>query len=272
MNRASGCLWLAVALILALLAGGIVFVTLQRATASNVEKGPAVTNNVVVAALPIPAGTILDEKDLTLQALPASALPGGTIASTSDAVGNVTTVPLEIGEMILTHHLTQPTLASGNIGVTLPEGQVAVLLSGEDLVSQAQLAQAGSHVDLYYSLMIDAYASNEAGGGSSEETQQYTFGTLDDLTIVSVLNGGTETAEDAGGGGLFSAGNTAANLGASLAYVLALDPQDALTLKYLKDAGAIMDLALRNNTDATDHSVEPVDLTYLIDRYSLPIR
>ncbi len=272
MNRASGCLWLAVALVLALLAGGIVFVTLQRATASNVEKGPAVTNNVVVAALPVPAGTILDETDLTLQALPANALPGGTIASTSDAVGQVTTVPLEIGEMILTHHLTQPNLTAGNIGVTLPDGQVAVLLSGEDLVSQAQLAQPGSHVDLYYSLMIEVYVADEAGGGSRKENQQFTFGTLDDLTIVSILSGGTETAEGAGGGGLFSAGSAVASLGSSYAYVLALDPQDALTLKYLKDAGAIMDLALRNNADATDHSVEPVDLTYLIDRYSLPIR
>ena len=271
MNRASGCLWLAVALILALLAGGVVFVTLQRASATKTTTGPEVTSYVVVAARPVAAGTVLTDADLTTQALPANALPGGSIVNTSDAIGQVTTTQLEIGEMVLTHHLSKPDIVVGSIGVTVPEGQVAVLLSGDDLVSRAQLAQPGSHVDLYYSLMIDVYTTDQAGDGTRKDTQQYTFGTLDDITIVKLI-AGSSVADGSSSGGLFSGGSGVSGLGAQYAYILALEPQDALTLKYLKDAGAVMDLALRNDADLTDHSTQPVDLKYLIDRYALPIR
>ena len=60
--------------------------------------------------------------------------------------------------------------------------------------------------------------------------------------------------------------------GVPKAYVLALSPQDALILKYLKDAGAVMDLALRNRTDDGDHTAQPVDMNYLIDKFQLPVR
>ena len=61
-------------------------------------------------------------------------------------------------------------------------------------------------------------------------------------------------------------------LGNAYAYILALDSQDALALKYLKDAGAVMDLAIRNVADETEHETRPVDLPYLIDKYQLPVR
>jgi hypothetical protein len=59
-------------------------------------------------------------------------------------------------------------------------------------------------------------------------------------------------------------------LAAPYAYILALDAQDALVLKYLRDAGAILDLAVRSIADDTEHPVQPVDLQYLIDKYQLP--
>ncbi len=279
MSRVSGCLWLVVGLVLALVAGGVVFVTLQRATVSNNQGGPAVTTSVVVVARPLQAGTLLTESDLTTQQLPATALPAGALTRISDASGQVTTIDLDIGEMILAHHLTQPDVTGANLGFTLSEGQVAVTLAADDLLSQAQLIQPGSRVDILYSLEIETLANSTALGdnlgdngatGAKREKQWFTFGTLQGVTVVSVIRSGTAGKAEASG--LLSGGGGAPVLGSAYAYILALDSQDALALKYLKDAGAVMDLAIRNVADETEHETRPVDLPYLIDKYQLPVR
>jgi len=275
MSRVSGCLWLVVGLILALVAGGVVFVTLQRAAVSNSEAGPAVTTSVVVVARPLQAGTLLTESDLTTQQLPTAALPAGALTRISDASGQVTTIDLDIGEMVLSHHLTQPDITGANLGFTLSEGQVAVTLAADDLLSQAQLIQPGSRVDILYSLEIETLANSTALGdngatGATREKRWFAFGTLQGVTVVSVIRSGA--AGKAESGGLLGGGGGAPVLGNAYAYILALDSQDALALKYLKDAGAVMDLAIRNVADETEHETRPVDLPYLIDKYQLPVR
>ena len=56
-----------------------------------------------------------------------------------------------------------------------------------------------------------------------------------------------------------------------LGYLLALDPQDALVLKNLKDAGALFDVVLRNPLSETEFDLTPVTIDYLIERYNLPL-
>ena len=51
--------------------------------------------------------------------------------------------------------------------------------------------------------------------------------------------------------------------------LLALDPQDALVLKHLKDSGAIVDIVLRSPTSRQLFELEPVMPEYLVDRYKL---
>jgi hypothetical protein len=57
----------------------------------------------------------------------------------------------------------------------------------------------------------------------------------------------------------------------SLAILLAMDPQDALVLKHLKDAGGTFDIVLRAPTSNQLFELEPVWDEYLIDRYELEI-
>jgi Flp pilus assembly protein CpaB len=269
MSRASGCLWLAVGLILALAAGGVAFVALQRATVTRSQVGPATTKPIVVAARPIEAGTTLGDADMTVQNFPAETAPVGAVTSLAEAKGKITTIPLNTGEMILAHHLTQPDITAGNLGFTLPPGKVAVTLAAEDLLSQAQLVQVGAKVNILYSLQFTMKNLNEQGGaaGGGEEKVQYTFGALQNATIVGIVRGagaGKDKAQPLTGG---QTGGSP--IGADSSYVLALEPQDALVLKYLRDAGAVMDLALRNATDEIDHEMRAVDLLYLIDKYQL---
>lgn len=270
MSRASGCLWLAVGLVLALAAGGIAFITLQRATVAR-QAGPALTKPAVVAGRPVEPGALLSEADLTIQNFPAEALPAGAVSSLAGAVGKITMIALNTGEMLLDHHLTQPDISTANLGFTLPAGKVAVTLSADDLLSRSQLTQVGSRVDILYSLEVPASAAAAEAGdaGGSGDKQQFSFGALQNVIIVGALRSG---GADGGKAGALGSGGPAAALTTISAYVLALEPQDALVLKYLKDAGAVMDLALRNNTDEIEHEMQPVELQYLIDRFQLLTR
>jgi pilus assembly protein CpaB len=272
MSRASGCLWLIVGVILALVAGGLAYITLQRSTVSRATGEVAPSVSVVVAARPIPAGTVITEADLVVQTFPADLLPTGVISNTTSAAGMVAMVPLDTGEVLLAHHLTQPDVTVQNLGFTLPEGRVAIAIPAEDLLSRGQLIEAGNRVDIFYTLET----SEKTGTGEgSNDKKQYTFGTLQGVVVVGVLR---STAGEQKGGGSTSGGSLLGGekvipgLGVPYAYILALDSQDALVLKYLQDAGAIMDVALRNIADETEHPVQPVDLPYVIDKYQLPAR
>ena len=266
MSRVSGCLWLAVWLILALVAGGVAYVTLQRATVARAPAGPAAVTSVVVAARPVQAGALLAEADLTTQKLPADALPAGVVTNAADAAGQVTMIPLNVGEMVLTHHLTKPDFTGDNLGFTLPEGQVAFLLSADDLLSRSIAVQPGARVNILYSLEVELRDVAKGAAALGGEKRQYTFGALQGVEVVTVIRKGvTDKAQTPASGAVSS-------LAGASAYVFALDPQDALVLKFLRDAGAIMDLALRNVADQTEHDVQPVDLPFLFDKYQLPLR
>ncbi len=269
MSRASGCLWLVVGLILALVAGGIAYITLQRATATPTAGGPVDVAPVVVAARQVQAGAVLAAADLTMQTVPVNILPSGTLSDTIVAAGMVTMVPLNTGEFLLVHHLIKPDITGKNLGFTLAEDKVAIAMPADDLLSKGQLVETGSRVDIYYSLQVSESADGQAGGGTPK---QVTFGTLQGVIVVSILrSGGAEPAKsDANALGVGAGAAPVVNLGVPYAYILALDAQDALVLKYLRDAGAIMDLAVRNVADESEHATQPVDLPYLIDKYQLP--
>ncbi|MFN2195239.1 MAG: hypothetical protein ACK2UW_03850, partial [Anaerolineales bacterium] len=55
------------------------------------------------------------------------------------------------------------------------------------------------------------------------------------------------------------------------AYMLAMNPQDALVLKYLIDTGGNFDIVLRNPNANQLFELEPVFDEYLLDRYQLDV-
>ena len=55
------------------------------------------------------------------------------------------------------------------------------------------------------------------------------------------------------------------------AYLLALNPRDALILKHLKDTGAIFDIVLRSPTSTIQFDLTPVTEEYIIEFYGLEI-
>ena len=104
-GRLRGCIWLTAGLVVAVLAGAVGYITLQRATALRTgqeeEVGPRVS--VVVAAATIDVRAQLASEDLELQEVPVETVPEGAVGSLEEAVGQVTLVELFPGEIVLSH-------------------------------------------------------------------------------------------------------------------------------------------------------------------------
>jgi hypothetical protein len=85
--------------------------------------------------------------------------------------------------------------------------------------------------------------------------------------ILEVIEGDSDPALlGTGGGG--SAPSTAPDV---RAYLLALNPQDALILKHLKDTDATFDFVLRSPTSNLQFDLTPVTEEYIIEYYGLEI-
>ena len=102
-------------------------------------------------------------------------------------------------------------------------------------------------------VMAAAAPAGEGVGAAEEE--QVTFNLLQNVTIAAIVTGQTATGGAAG---------------AAQAILLTVSPQDALLLKYAKDAGGIVDIVLRAPGTERPFSTEPVDVDYMIHRYRIP--
>jgi pilus assembly protein CpaB len=260
-----GFLWFAAGLTVAILAGFVAFVTLSRAAAqqSGQEEVTLPTVSVVVAARAIEVRSLLGAEDLEAREIPVDAAPEGAVRELEDAVGMITLVDLYPGEVILVQRLVDPNVAdaSGRLALVVAEEEVLMAFPAQDLMSRVGVLKPGDHVDLLFSLelptnrgVLSLLASTEeggegvVGGGGGGGEEQFTFDLLQNLTIAALV-GESETPQ---------------------AILLTLSPQDALVLKYVKDAGGILDIVLRAPGAEQPFSIDPVDVDYILNRYQIP--
>lgn len=255
MGRLRGCIWLTAGLVVALLAGIVGFIVLSRATATPTagETTPAVGApqvSVVVAARAVTVRSAITAEDVTLRELPVDALPEGAVRRVEDALGRITLTDLYAGEVLLSQRLVDPTLvtAGGRFALLLAEEEVLMAVPAADLMSRITVLKPGDQIDVLFSL--DFPRSTDAEAGTTNE-EQATFQLLQNLTIAAIVGGEAGAAPQA--------------------LLLTLEPQDALVLKYMIDAGGIVDLVLRAPGVDTPFETEPVDIDYVIDRYRIPV-
>ncbi|MBM4429839.1 MAG: Flp pilus assembly protein CpaB [Chloroflexi bacterium] len=271
MGRLRGCLWLTAGLVVAVLAGAVAFITLQRATTlrSTGEgvSGPRVP--VVVAARAVEVRSQLTAEDLELKDLPVEAAPQGAVGELAGAVGKITLVDLYPGEVILAQRLLDPDVITGDgrLALVIAEDKVLMAFPAQDLMSQVGVLKPGDHVDLLFSLdfpvnrgveeflLAEGEAAESGATGGTQEEEQATFNLLQNVTIAAIVTRKTPTGGEAG---------------VSEALLVTVSPQDALLLKYAKDAGGIVDIVLRAPGAERPFSTEPVDVDYMIYRYRIP--
>ncbi|HQY91289.1 Flp pilus assembly protein CpaB [Caldilinea sp.] len=268
MSRMRGFIWFLAGIILALLAGFVAYSSLTRVVETAPEttmSGPTVT--VVAANRALPARTLLTQEDLTLVELPASAAPDGQIDALDAAVGKLTLLPLYGGEPVLEQKLVDPNVlgADGRSAIFLNQDQVLMAIPAQDLLSRVGVLKPGDRVDILYSL---SFPENRGIGAAAEneDEAQSTFALLQNVTIVEMIGSirpvETDTAE--------AAAQTAPAVVRPDSVLVTLAPQDALTLKYAMDAGGIVDFVMRAPGVERPFDIDPVDVDYLINRYSIP--
>lgn len=251
MNR-RGCLWFAGGLLLALGAAVAVFVSLQGATQANQQVPTPVPGvPVLVAARDIPVHTVIAAADVTVRELPPDAVPTDALRDPADAIGKLSTAAMAQGEAVLARRLIVPDYVGPQAAFVMDPKQLLVAFAATDLLSGLEIVRPGDHVDLMLTYDFAKSAVDMTTG-------IHTFTALPNVRVAAVIRG------PAGEGG---------KPGPVRAYLLALDPQDALTVKHFRDMGAAVDLALRSPA-ATDEpfTVVPVNGDYLLQRYQIRAR
>jgi Flp pilus assembly protein CpaB len=146
-RRAAAAVLVAVALVLAL----------RPSPAPAGSRAPA-TVPIAVAALDLPAGTMLAPADLTTAQLPAAVVPNGVTADPGALVGRVLAGGVRTGEPLTDARLVGPGLTA-----LLPHGQVAAPVRLADL-AVAGLVGTGDRVHVLAALPESAQAEVVAAG------------------------------------------------------------------------------------------------------------
>jgi Flp pilus assembly protein CpaB len=192
-------------------------------------------------------------------------VPPDAATALDQVVGTVALVQLYSGEVLLQQRLLEPNTlsADGRTALFVTEDEVLVAVPAEDYLSQSGMLKPGDKVDVHFSL---AFPVERVQGSEDADEEQATFALLQNLQVAAVL--GPEGAIDYEA---VAAGEEDGDRSRADTILLTVPPQDALVLKYAIDAGGTLSFALRAPDNDRTYEVEPVDVDYVINRYTIPI-
>ena len=245
---------------------------------------PPRTVAVVVTTHDIPIRSLLQPADVMLMDVPVQLAPLEAVSDLEAAVGRITMIPLVTGETIAAHHLADPTNYVQDLAFVIDDDQVLMAFPATDLMSQLNILRPGDVVDIFVSMSAPALS---APGGSAEDEQTsafFTFNAMQQVSLTAVVidvipgrrsGAASSTAVSVSGGEVdIQPLPTATPQPSDVepeAFLLALDPQDALVLKHIIDSGGIIDIVLRAPTATVRFELSPVMADYLRDRFELVI-
>jgi pilus assembly protein CpaB len=263
MKQRGGCLWLLVGLFLAVVAGGLAFTAILKATSAEPTSQAETLAPVVVVARDVPPRTEIKPEDLITRELPLSAIPDNAVRDQQAAIGKVTTSQLIAGEILLKPRIAEPGTTGSQVNFKIEPGKVVMAFPADDLMSQAGVLQPGDIIDFLYTIQVKhagtTGSSVTAGAGGTGGEKTITFWGLQKVSITAVvLPSNTRIGR-----------NKSQSPARPKAILLALDPQDALLLKHLKDTNSIVDIVLRAREDDKKYETQPVTEKYLEQEYNL---
>jgi len=237
---------------------------------------PGKTASVVVADHNITLGTVLKAEDLRILEVPVSLAPEGTLEDVDSVVGKFASVDLAAGEILLGQKLADPTNVNHDLSFILQDNQVLMAFPASDLMSTINIIQRGDLIDILASIEAEVKSEtallDQANNQKTQEAskQTYTFNALQRVQVTAMVveiiqeNGNAPIPVEKG-----ATTQTSNSENKVRAYLLALNPQDALVIKHLKDIGADFDIVLRAPTSSQLFDFTTVTSQYLIDRYEL---
>lgn len=266
--KVSGYFWWVAACVSAVMAGLLTYSLLRPA--ASVATAPAVTTrSVVVAAVNIPLRRSITSADVALRDLPENMIPAGAAVSLEQVVGKMSTVDLFANEPVLSQQMVTPDVVTQQVALSIPRGKILMAVPTQSRLIRNDLVRPGDRIDLLATVQLEPVG--QQGGNPRAETVVL----LQDLQVHAIIlplapvtnneiTSPTDPAIQQEQGGVF---HTADENGQSL--LLALDVQDALTVRHVLDIDGLLDLALRAPDDDSAFDSEAVDQFYLAQRYKL---
>jgi pilus assembly protein CpaB len=252
---------------------------LKQSFAPPVQATPVVeaTTDVIITTHDMAIGSVLNREDVQVATIPVSAVPRDALTTIDSALGKINIVHLIQGEMVLQHHLADPTNVAHDIGYIIDDNQVLMAFPSTDLLSTLGVLQRGDTIDILASMTFEITPTRITAGGTTTEEQQatisrlFTFDAMQRVTVSAVVaDVVTDSNTTATTEGEAQPTPNPADVRVR-AYLLVLSPQDALVLKHMRDAGAAFDIVLRSPTSNELFELSPVTVDYLLQRYELSI-
>jgi pilus assembly protein CpaB len=232
------------------------------------------TADIVITTRDLAEGNVINREDIQIATVPVSLVPRDALLTLESALGKMTMVHLIQGEMVLQHHLADPTNVSHDIGYTLADDEVLMAFPANDLMSGLGVLQRGDLIDIFATMTVEVSPTTIATSPSGTEEQQkiatlFTFDAFQRVQITAVVVQVQTESTTAIQGAAQPTPSPAQ--GPIRAYLLALKAQDALVLKHMRDTGANFDFVLRSPTSNELFDVSPVTVDYLLQRFELKL-
>jgi Flp pilus assembly protein CpaB len=264
-------------------------------------QAPVVKNKAVVLTRDMKLGDVIKESDLSTIEVPAEVTPRDVINTPAAAVGKFLRANMVQGEMLTQNKLADPTNVNQDLAFALSEDHVMMAILFNDLMTQQSIVRRGDIVDILVTSIqeVDSTPQEGAPTGPTLRTtpsgapqpaptprpepnqpqaeptkvaRAFTFDALQKISVTGlVMDVITETRPAGVQGAVQPTATPGPPKTVIKAYLLALKPQDALILKYLKDSGAIFDIVVRAPTSTGVFELTPVTQEYIIEFYALQI-
>lgn len=255
MARQKGSMFIILGLMLAIGAGALVFFAVRQQGAVAAEESrrqalqefaPKPTVQVPVAARPLEPGQVISAADYIVKDYPVDLVPVTAISDTKQLDNQVLVTGVGQGDTFKANQLL------GGEGTGLAEqidaGNMLVAFPIVDLLGQSNLLREGDHIDLFLSIPVQSTTIN----GEEQSDLKATALTLQNIQVFKVVRAKDKDGNEGG---------------EPTALLFSLKPEDAVTVKFVKDSGGTIDFALRSPIDNQVYNVPALDDPGLLSRY-----
>lgn len=228
---------------------------------------PVPQREVLVAATDIGANTVITRSQVTTASFPVDLVPADAITSTASVVGTTARTAVFSGQILLQRQFIS---AQGSTGasINIPPGKVLVAFPSTDMLNATGAVQPGDHVDIMISLPISGTTRLDAGASNGTQIEPGQTTLVSQLTLQNIevytMGEWTPPGQTANTNGN---GNGNGNTQPLKIITFIVDHQEALILKFVKDSGGTIDLAIRSAEDNQNVETDPVTIDYLVDLY-----
>ncbi len=257
------------------------------------------TQEVVMAMQNVARGDTIVPEAVELRELEIDQVPRGAMTIVDEVIGRIATTDIFQGQVIQESMITdrETLISEANASILIPKGKVAIAFPIDEISSVSYAIQAGDSVDVLISMRFieidETYQMKRPFNGYVETIEEVPCETcmpspsperdqiprpatqllVQDVEILKIGSwlGAAEAPSPEEEEAPPEEGEEAPPPAVAQYITLLVSHQDALVLKWARESGARIDLALRSAEDHDIVTTEPVTLDYMLARFGITV-